>query len=206
MNSATMNGVISSFPVFPSRSAAASSAEGEWAAGCVARVRRGDREAFGELYRRYSRLVHGVLLARLPASEVPDLVQEVFLLALRKLPQLADGAAFAPWLATLARRAAADFYRHAARRPAPAASDSSEAPQAPGLTAEGMAVFQALGRLPRTYRETLLLRLVEGMSGAEIAHATGLTEGSVRVNLHRGMKRLRSQLTQAEHVQEGAQP
>lgn len=206
MNSATMNGVLSSFRASPSRSAASASAEGEWAAGCVARVRSGDREAFGELYRRYSRLVRGVLLSRLPASEVPDLVQEVFLLALRKLPQLADGAAFAPWLATLARRAAADFYRHAARRPAPAASDLPDGSQSPALTAEGMAVFQALGRLPRTYRETLVLRLVEGMSGAEIAHATGLTEGSVRVNLSRGMKRLRSQLTQAEHVQEGAQP
>lgn len=202
-----MNGVISSFRASPARAAASSSAEGAWAAGCVARVRRGDREAFGELYRRYSRLVHGVLLTRLPASEIPDLVQEVFLLALRKLPQLADGAAFAPWLATLARRAAADFYRHAARRPAaPATRDLPDAPQAPGLTAEGMAAFQALGRLPRTYRETLVLRLVEGMSGAEIAHATGLTEGSVRVNLSRGMKRLRSQLTQAERVQEGAQP
>jgi hypothetical protein len=68
VNSATINGVISSFRAFPKRSAASASAEGEWAAGCVARVRRGDREAFGELYRRYSRLVHGVLLARLPAS------------------------------------------------------------------------------------------------------------------------------------------
>jgi RNA polymerase sigma-70 factor (ECF subfamily) len=48
--------------------------------------------------------------------------------------------------------------------------------------------------LPETYRETLLLRLVEGMTGPEIAARTGLTSGSVRVNLHRGMQQLREKL------------
>jgi RNA polymerase sigma-70 factor, ECF subfamily len=38
------------------------------------------------------------------------------------------------------------------------------------------------------------LRLVEGMTGPEIAQRTGLTAGSVRVNLHRGMKHLREKL------------
>ena len=49
----------------------------------------------------------------------------------------------------------------------------------------------ALRALPEAYRETLVLRLVEGLSGAEIAERTGLTPGSVRVNLHRGMALLR---------------
>jgi DNA-binding NarL/FixJ family response regulator len=48
--------------------------------------------------------------------------------------------------------------------------------------------------LPDTYRETLILRLVEGMTGPEIAARTGLTPGSVRVNLHRGMQQLREKL------------
>jgi len=48
--------------------------------------------------------------------------------------------------------------------------------------------------LPETYRETLILRLVEGMTGPEIATRTGLTHGSVRVNLHRGMQQLRAKL------------
>ena len=171
-------------------------AEAAWAAARVERARRGDREAFGDLYRRYAGLVHGVLLARLPPAEVPDLVQEVFLLALRKLASLADGAAFGPWVATLARRAAADHYRAPERRFGLAGQTAREVEQAtaPRLTAEGLAVLQALSRLPEAYRETLVLRLVQGMSGAEIAAATGLTEGSVRVNLTRGMKRLRALL------------
>jgi len=45
--------------------------------------------------------------------------------------------------------------------------------------------------LPEAYRDTLILRLVEGMTGPEIAKVTGLTPDSVRVNLCRGMKLLR---------------
>jgi RNA polymerase sigma-70 factor (ECF subfamily) len=45
-----------------------------------------------------------------------------------------------------------------------------------------------------SYRETLIMRLVYGMTGPEIAEATGLEHGSVRVNLHRGMKLLREKL------------
>jgi RNA polymerase sigma-70 factor (ECF subfamily) len=48
--------------------------------------------------------------------------------------------------------------------------------------------------LPESYRETLVFRLVEGMTGPEIAARTGLTEASVRVNLCRGMKMLRERL------------
>ena len=49
--------------------------------------------------------------------------------------------------------------------------------------------------LSETYRETLILRLVEGMTGPEIAARTGMTHGSVRVNLHRGMEQLRAKLS-----------
>jgi RNA polymerase sigma-70 factor (ECF subfamily) len=57
-----------------------------------------------------------------------------------------------------------------------------------------MVVLAAIRALPEAYREPLILRLVEGMSGEEIAARTGLTPASVRVNLHRGMKRLRESL------------
>jgi RNA polymerase sigma-70 factor (ECF subfamily) len=55
-------------------------------------------------------------------------------------------------------------------------------------------VLAAIRRLPEAYREPLILRLVEGMTGPEIAARTGLTAGSVRVNLHRGMHMLRETL------------
>jgi RNA polymerase sigma-70 factor (ECF subfamily) len=61
---------------------------------------------------------------------------------------------------------------------------------------EGLAteILEAVRSLPDAYREILILRLVEGMTGPEIAARTGLTHGSVRVNLHRGMEQLRAKL------------
>jgi len=53
----------------------------------------------------------------------------------------------------------------------------------------------AIRAMPEAYRETLMMRLVEGLSGAEISERTGLTPGSVRVNLHRGMQLLREALS-----------
>ena len=50
---------------------------------------------------------------------------------------------------------------------------------------------------PAAPADPLVLRLVEGLSGPEIAARTGLTHGSVRVNLHRGMKLLRERLGDA---------
>jgi DNA-directed RNA polymerase specialized sigma24 family protein len=57
------------------------------------------------------------------------------------------------------------------------------------------AMLDAVMSLPDAYRETLILRLVEGMTGPEIAARTGMTHGSVRVNLHRGMEQLRAILS-----------
>src|SRR5947209_9787058 len=73
----------------------------------------GDRAAFGLLYHRYVRMVHGILLARVPPREVDDLVQEVFLLALRRLHALRDVSRFGAWLGTITRNRANDYFRKA---------------------------------------------------------------------------------------------
>ena len=158
--------------------------------GLVMAARHGDRDAFGQLYRRYGRMVHGVLLARMPRDEVDDLVQEVFLKAMRQLGSLREPEAFGGWLATMARNAAADARRRG--RPTEELPDDVAAPD-PGL-AEAEAVLRLIRALPEAYREPLVLRLVEGMTGPEIAQRTGLTPGSVRVNLHRGYTLLRERL------------
>ncbi|MCA1557288.1 MAG: sigma-70 family RNA polymerase sigma factor, partial [Acidobacteria bacterium] len=62
------------------------------------------------------------------------------------------------------------------------------------LDTEAREVLTVIRQLPEAYRETLVLRLVEGMTGPEIAQRTGLKPESVRVNLHRGMKILRERL------------
>src|SRR5690242_20155379 len=72
---------------------------------------RGDRDAFGELYVRYARMVHAILLVRVPPAEAEDLVQEVFLAAMRQLGNLRTAAAFRGWLGAIARNRAIDYFR-----------------------------------------------------------------------------------------------
>jgi RNA polymerase sigma-70 factor (ECF subfamily) len=153
-------------------------------------ARQGNRSAFGRLYDKYSRMVHGILLARVPPHEVDDLAQDVFLSALRQLSALRDDGAFGGWLAMIARNRAYDYHRRAREF----TELPADLPASDSHTPEAMAAFEALRGLPEAYRETLILRLVEGMSGEEIAARTGMTPASVRVNLHRGMKQLRQKL------------
>jgi RNA polymerase sigma-70 factor, ECF subfamily len=151
---------------------------------------RGDQGAFGELYSRHARVIYAILLARVPAHEAEDLVQEVFITAFQKLPGLRAPGAFRGWICAIARNHANDFHR------SPRAVDSARisAQAAPGHDRTLM-VLDAIRKLPEAYRETLILRLVEGMTGPEIAQRTGLSPDSVRVNLFRGMKLLREGLS-----------
>ena len=164
---------------------------------------RGIGGRWGQLYQQHRRLVHGLALAQLPPAEVDDLVQEVFLQAMRKLDSLREAEAFGPWLATIARNLIAN--RHRARRLRAETSDSRRArggrrrEQAAGAAARRRGprpreILALIHQLPLPYREPLVLRLVEGMTGPEIAERTGLAPASVRVNLHRGMTKLRELL------------
>jgi RNA polymerase sigma-70 factor (ECF subfamily) len=156
----------------------------------VRAILAGNRDQFGRLYELYAPLVHGILLARLPRSEVEDMVQEIFLHALRKLHTLRDARAFGPWIAMIARNRAMDFHRRS--RDTVEVTDDLRSSDSSGAKAEE--ILAIIRTLPDAYRETLVLRLVEGMTGPEIATRTGLTAASVRVNLHRGMKLLRAKL------------
>lgn len=161
-------------------------------------ARLGDRAAFGRLYDRYARLVHGILLAQVPRDEVDDLVQDVFMTALRRLSTLRDAGSFGAWLGTIARNRAHDYHRRTLPEDQLMGEESDQdMPSAKtGSDHEGQAaaILDAIRSLSEAYRETLILRLVEGMTGPEIAARTGMTHGSVRVNLHRGLQQLRAKL------------
>jgi RNA polymerase sigma-70 factor (ECF subfamily) len=162
----------------------------------VKAVLDGDREAFNQLYELYSPLVHGILLARVPRVEVDDLVQDIFLHAFRKLHTLRDWKAFGPWIAMITRNRATDFYR----RTKETVEITEDVRSSDSSTNRAQEILELIKDLPEAYRETLVLRLVEGMTGPEIALRTGLTPASVRVNLHRGMKQLREKLGFTEAV------
>jgi RNA polymerase sigma-70 factor, ECF subfamily len=156
----------------------------------VPAARDGDRAAFGRLFERYAPMVHGLLLARVAPDVADDLVQEVFLAALRRLKALRRSASVGAWLAMIARNLAIDHFRRPPHEPLRALDPGAADPR----RAEAAEVLEAIRALPEAYREPLVLRLVEGMTGPEISARVGLTPDSVRVNLHRGMKLLRERL------------
>jgi RNA polymerase sigma-70 factor (ECF subfamily) len=158
----------------------------------VRSAQRGDASAFASLYERYARVVHGILLSRVPRVDVEDLVQDVFMSAWQRLDSLRDPAAFGGWLAMITRNRATDSCRRSVE--AAELPDNLAAHDDTAARAEAVAVLDVVRSLPEAYRETLVMRLVEGLTGPEIAARTGLTPGSVRVNLHRGMKLLRETL------------
>jgi RNA polymerase sigma-70 factor, ECF subfamily len=163
-------------------------------ADLVRTAQGGDQSAFAQLYERYARVIHGLFLARVPGADVDDLVQDVFLTAWNRLSALREPAAFGGWLTMIARNRATDFHRRAAD--VVELPDDLAAHDATAERTEALRLLDIVRSLPDAYRETLVLRLVEGMTGPEIAERTGLTAASVRVNLHRGMKLLREKLGQ----------
>jgi RNA polymerase sigma-70 factor (ECF subfamily) len=165
-------------------------------AALVRAAQNGDRAAFGALYEQYGRMVHGVLLACVEFHDAEDLVHDVFIKALERLPALREPAAFGGWLMAIARRLATDHQR--SRKPIP--EPANVLPGGTPADSEPFEILAIIQGLPETYRETLLLRLLEGMTGPEIALRTGLTPDSVRVNLCRGMKLLRASLEEQRKI------
>lgn len=180
----------------------------------VVAAQGGDTASFDALYRRHARTVRAVLLGRATRDDVDDLVQEAFLAGWRQLLSLRDPAAFGGWMLTIARHLRID---HARRHRPTESLDDAGGDAGTGLSRasrawvsdarederaseriEAQRALEAIRTLPDAYRETLVLRLVEGMTGPEIARRTGLKPESVRVNLCRGMKLLREVLSPAE--------
>jgi len=161
----------------------------------VRRAQRGDAIAFGSLHARFVKSVHAILLSRLPWSDADDGTQETFLLAWKRLDSLRDPETIGAWLHSIARNLATDKRRAAPGRSEPLHEAPARA-ERPAAERDELRerVMEHLRSLPDAYKETLTMRLVEGLSGPEIAAATGLTPGSVRVNLCRGMEMLRELL------------
>jgi RNA polymerase sigma-70 factor (ECF subfamily) len=172
----------------------------------VLRAWDGDRAAFEELVRRTSRLVFARLyLDTGSVHRAEDLLQETMLHAYRSLKRLQDPAGFRPWLLTIAHNAAIDAARRDARkkRTAPPGEEMPlSAVPANGLTPDEFAqreelrqqVLAVLRSLPEEYRLPLTLRYITGADYEAIGEQLGITNGSLRGLLHRGLKMLKERL------------
>ncbi|QVL30467.1 RNA polymerase sigma factor [Telmatocola sphagniphila] len=172
----------------------------------VRRALSGDSSAFEELIRRTSRLIFARLYLDTGNSHLAeDLLQEVWIKAYRSLHQLRNPDGFRAWVLTIAKTVHLDCARNAGRqkRTQPEArivswADLSAAGPDPQLEAQReesrLAVLQALRSLPEEYRMPITLRYITGADYETIGTQLGLTNGSLRGLLNRGMKMLRDQL------------
>lgn len=174
----------------------------ELVATLVLRAQAGDGDAVRRLHARFAGTVHGVLLGYVQVADAEDLTQDVFMTALRRLHDLREPAAFPAWLLSITRRAALQRLRRTV--PERAEADPADPAASPEARVDAAHALAAIRGLPPAYRETLMLRLVEGLTGPEISARTGLTPGTVRVNLHRGMAMLRKALGLSEATEVNA--
>src|SRR5260370_36193515 len=122
----------------------------------------GDVGSFELLYSRYVPVVHSILLGRLPAVDADDVTQNVFITAYSKLSKLRDPAAFAGWIARIARNAAEDHRRRTDEVVELYVEYATRATQSE--SAEAATALAAIRALPEAYRDTPMLGLLQGRS------------------------------------------
>jgi RNA polymerase sigma-70 factor (ECF subfamily) len=133
-------------------------------------------------------------LRRLQPADAEDLTQEVFIRAYRALkeydPNRIRELRLRAWMWTIALNLGRNRARDRGRRPIPVPFEDrhgSSDPEPP----DGRAWDRRLAALPSPQRRAIVLRYVAGLTGTEIAEALGRPEGTVKADIHRGLRRLR---------------
>jgi RNA polymerase sigma-70 factor (ECF subfamily) len=169
-------------------------------------ARAGDRHALGRLYDTYRDRVARFATGRLgDAEKAEDVTSETFEAVCRNLGSYRAGTDFEAWLFTIAHRRVADHFRHRYRRQEVALDEAVPGGARPGalpavagpeealLAAERRAeVAGAFRRLRPDQQEVLALRVLGGLSAAQVGEVLGKSEGAVRVAQHRALQSLRT--------------
>lgn len=170
----------------------------------VVRAQGGCRESFGELVKQFEPTVFAIAVRRLRnAADAAELTQDVFIQALRKLPQLREPERFAGWLRRITVRMAIN---RAVRRPPETASDPvvfgavrcrRQSPLEEVMAGERATdVWGGLKRLRDLDRNTLVAFYVEGQSLIEMSDRFQSPIGTIKRRLHTARIRLRDELSQ----------
>lgn len=164
--------------------------------GVIARARKGDEAAFVVLFRTFQPLLLRYL--RGVARDVSDdLASEVWVDVVRGLSRFTgDEAGFRGWLFTIAQRRVFDMRRSRSRRPEVTVAEPPEDGVAPDAAWEADQIFstdraiELISELPIEQAEVVLLRVVAGLDVPAVAEIVGRRAGTVRVQSHRGLRRL----------------
>lgn len=161
---------------------------------------QGKENHFSELYRKNVSPVFYYLYSRVGnAADAEDLTSQTFITALENLAKLRDPQKFTPWVFTIARNKASDYFRKKLSRPLEEFNDEI------GLTVENRALTQVdhdrlqdletlISNLNEVEQEYLRLRIVANLPFAEIASILRKPEGSVKKKYYRLLERLKAQV------------
>jgi RNA polymerase sigma-70 factor, ECF subfamily len=172
----------------------------------VERVRRGERECFAVIMRRYNqrlfRVARGIVGHD---SEAEDVVQHAYVCAYAHLQQFAGNAAFSTWLTRIVINEALARIKNSGRvRSLDGDEHAPDWPSNAGAFANpeddlsrrelASLLEAAIDELPEICRVALILREIEGLSTAETAACLSITEEAVRARVHRARTLLRHEL------------
>jgi RNA polymerase sigma-70 factor (ECF subfamily) len=167
-------------------------------AAATARARDGDEDALRLLYLLYADNVFGFVLAIVhDEHDAEDLTSEVFARLPRALSHYkASATPFVGWLLRVARNAALDHLR--AQRSVPLAEVPATAGETEWHAHERLDDLRAaLEALPADQRQVMVLRLIAGLTPAEVAERIGRSVDAVHALQHRARRKLREELTRA---------
>src|SRR5262245_2557409 len=182
--------------------------------GLAARAAAGDGHAFEALVVRYQARVYRLAGRLTSETDAPDVLQDTFLQVHRHLPAFRGESQFSTWLYRIATNAALMHRRARARRPAESLESflprfdadgrHVQTPEALRMAARvderldqralAAKAGAAIDRLPDLYREAFVLRDLEELSTADVAHVLGVEAATVRQRVHRARLMLRGYL------------
>lgn len=167
----------------------------------ISEVLNGDKDAFGHIVKRYEKAIFNLMYrATGSTEEAADLSQETFIKAYKKIWLFRPEKAFFPWLYTIGVNLARDHLRR--KGPEHYSLDNDDRHgnhdrhqpvyvHDPADNLDLQKLFQAIARLPLSYREAIILRYREDLSTNEIAEVLQLSDSGVKMRVHRGLDKLR---------------
>ena len=166
----------------------------------IHRCRQGDRSAFQQVYKQYSRSMYNVGYRIVnDRDEAHDVLQDAFISAFRNLESYRGDATFGAWLKRIVVNKAINYVKRKRMESIPEHEDwdvgmdedSNELESFP-FTVER--VRKAIDELPDGYRMVLSLYLIEGYDHSEIAEIMGITESTSKSQFNRSKKKLKELL------------
>lgn len=165
----------------------------------MAQSQAGDRQAYTVLLTEAQLWLERYFRRRVAPAQMDDLVQDVLMALHHKRATWDPSRAFLPWLAAIARYRWVDHLRRVYRNEEEALGDhdAAENSEEEAVLAR-MSLERLFVHLPDKQVEAIELVKIEGLSIEEASYRTGQSESAVKVNIHRGLKKLAALIEKAD--------